>query len=293
MNKQLSFKMPIVDGKRTKQEIEKVFNEYRRYLATMPCDMLPKVTASYSIVPPANTNEFNSSTENIAIERIEYEQERNKFMSWLYDGVNRLRDDEREVIVKFYMEHDSGYDQDIWMDLGIGKTKYYKLKGRAILRLAFNLKKEVFQKRVNKKRAKYMNIVQPIRDKEIIQEIKEFYKEQNERNYILFLLGINTGFRISDILRLRVRDVEGWNIVIREKKTRKIKDVKMPSELKRAIRNYTEGKPKNEYLIKSRNGKNKPITRAMAYVILNQAAEEFGLERIGTHSLRKTYGAPR
>ncbi|MGE1025907.1 tyrosine-type recombinase/integrase [Bacillus sp. GMs2/2] len=135
-----------------------------------------------------------------------------------------------------------------------------------------------------------MNIVQPIRDKEIIQEIKEFYKKQNERNYILFLLGINTGFRISDILRLRVRDVEGWNIVIREKKTRKIKDVKMPSELKRAIRNYTEGKPKNEYLMKSRNGKNKPITRAMAYVILNQAAQEFGLERIGTHSLRKTYG---
>ena len=89
---------------------------------------------------------------------------------------------------------------------------------------------------------------------------------------------------------MRVRDVEGWNIVIREKKTRKIKDVKMPSELKRAIRNYTEGKPKNEYLMKSRNGKNKPITRAMAYVILNQAAQEFGLERIGTHSLRKTYG---
>ncbi|MED2846653.1 site-specific integrase, partial [Bacillus toyonensis] len=25
-----------------------------------------------------------------------------------------------------------------------------------------------------------MNIVQPIRDKEIIQEIKEFYKKQNE-----------------------------------------------------------------------------------------------------------------
>lgn len=73
-----------------------------------------------------------------------------------------------------------------------------------------------------------MNIVQPIRDKEIIQEIKEFYKKQNERNYILFLLGIYTGFRISDILRLRVRDVEGWNIVIREKKTKKNIDVKMP-----------------------------------------------------------------
>ncbi|PGY94671.1 site-specific integrase [Bacillus cereus] len=135
-----------------------------------------------------------------------------------------------------------------------------------------------------------MNIVQPIRDKEMIKELKEYFKEQNERNYILFLLGINTGLRISDILRLRVRDVEGWNIFIREKKTNKIKDVKMPSDLKKALRDYTKGKPKNEFLIKSRNGKNRPITRSMAYVILNQAAQEFGLERIGTHSLRKTYG---
>ncbi|PGH92540.1 tyrosine-type recombinase/integrase [Bacillus thuringiensis] len=135
-----------------------------------------------------------------------------------------------------------------------------------------------------------MNLVQPIRDREVIQEMKELFKEQNERNYILFLLGINTGLRISDILRLRVRDVEGWSIFIREKKTKKIKEVKMPSNLKKALRGYTKGKSKNEFLIKSRNGKNKPITRSMAYVILNQAAQRFGLERIGTHSLRKTYG---
>jgi len=135
-----------------------------------------------------------------------------------------------------------------------------------------------------------MNLVQPIRDKETIQEIKKFLKETNERNYILFLIGINTGLRISDILNLRVRDVEGWNIFIREKKTRKIREIKMPSELKKAVREYIKEKPKDEYLIKSRVGKNKPITRGMAYVILNQIAEEFGLERIGTHSLRKTYG---
>ncbi|ARC28125.1 MULTISPECIES: tyrosine-type recombinase/integrase [Bacillus cereus group] len=135
-----------------------------------------------------------------------------------------------------------------------------------------------------------MNLVQPIRDKEMINELKEYFKEQNERNYILFLLGINTGLRISDILRLRVRDVEGWSIFIREKKTKKVKEVKMPSDLKKALREYVKGKQKNEFLIKSRNGKNKPLTRSMAYVILNQAALNFGLDRIGTHSLRKTYG---
>jgi integrase len=64
----------------------------------------------------------------------------------------------------------------------------------------------------------------------------------------------------------------------------------MPPELKKEVRNYCKGKHKNEYLFKSRVGKNKPITRGMAYVILQSIAEEFNLERIGTHSFRKTYG---
>ncbi|MED3687271.1 tyrosine-type recombinase/integrase [Peribacillus butanolivorans] len=135
-----------------------------------------------------------------------------------------------------------------------------------------------------------MNVVQPIRDKVLLQDMKDFLKQNNERNYIMFLHGIHTGLRISDILRLRVRDVLGWDIVLKEKKTDKHKEVKMSNELKRAIQSYVKDKPMSEYLIKSRNGKNTPITREMAYVILSQLAEEFRLERFGTHSLRKTYG---
>lgn len=135
-----------------------------------------------------------------------------------------------------------------------------------------------------------MNIVQPIRDKEMLKEIKKYLKDWNERNYVLFLIGIHTGLRISDILLLKVKDVQGWEIIIKEQKTGKPKEVKMPNESKRAIRSYIKGKPRHEYLIKSREGKNKPLSRSMAYKILNQVADEFGLERIGTHSLRKTYG---
>lgn len=135
-----------------------------------------------------------------------------------------------------------------------------------------------------------MNIVVPIRDKNLIQEIKQYLKETNERNYILFLLGINTGLRIKDILKLKVRDVEGWSIYLKEAKTKKTKEVFMPNELKRAVRHYVKDKHKSEYLFKSRQGKNKPITVSMAYIILRQIAEEFGLDRIGCHSMRKTYG---
>jgi integrase len=139
-----------------------------------------------------------------------------------------------------------------------------------------------------------MNVVQPIRNKDTIQQIKKFLKRRSERNYILFLFGINTGIRISDILKLRVRDVQGWSIYLKEGKTGKPREVKMPKELKRAVREYTKDKHKNDYLFPSREkdkkGKPKPISRGMAYIILQDIADEFGLERIGCHSLRKTYG---
>lgn len=46
----------------------------------------------------------------------------------------------------------------------------------------------------------------------------------------------------------------------------------------------------SEYVIKSREGTNRPIGRSMAYKILRRTAAEFGLKEIGTHTLRKTFG---
>ena len=68
-----------------------------------------------------------------------------------------------------------------------------------------------------------MNIVDPIRDKDDIQAMKEYLREWNERNYLLFLFGINSGLRVGDILRIRVKDVQGWYIKIKEQKTGKRK----------------------------------------------------------------------
>lgn len=135
-----------------------------------------------------------------------------------------------------------------------------------------------------------MNFVQPIRDAEKLSEIKQYLKETNERNYILFVLGINTGLRISDILKLKVKDLKSTHVSIREKKTGKQKRIQITPGLKRELKWYLEGRNDEEYLIKSRNGKNKPLGRNMAYKILRKIAKQFGLEEIGTHTLRKTFG---
>ncbi len=115
-------------------------------------------------------------------------------------------------------------------------------------------------------------------------------KEQNERNYMLFIIGIKTGLRISDILKLKVSDVKGTHISIREKKTGKQQLIRITPSLKRELNRYIEGKSDDEYLFKSRKGRNKPIGRSMAYKILRKTAEHFHLDEIGTHTLRKTFG---
>src|SRR5690606_30517725 len=65
-------------------------------------------------------------------------------------------------------------------------------------------------------------------------------------------------------------------------------------EAKKAIQEYLDylGNYEPEwYLFKSKKGENKPITREQAYHILNNAAKMVGIkERIGTHTLRKTFG---
>lgn len=133
-------------------------------------------------------------------------------------------------------------------------------------------------------------LVQPIRSKTKIEEVKQILREQSERDYFLFFMGINSGLRISDILKLKVSDVRGQtHLNIREEKTDKFKRFKINAALMDAINEYTEEMEEDEYLFPSRKGEG-PIQRVQAYRILNKAAKKAGLKEIGTHTLRKTFG---
>lgn len=136
-----------------------------------------------------------------------------------------------------------------------------------------------------------MNFVEPIRNKKDINRMKRKLEKQNKRNEFLFTFGINVGFRISDLLKLKVGDIRDKDYIdIRERKTRKTKRFPINNILKYDIEAYTFNKPDNEYLFKSRKGINKPISTVQAYNILNGAAKELGIENVGTHTLRKTFG---
>jgi integrase len=138
-----------------------------------------------------------------------------------------------------------------------------------------------------------MNIVDPITDEEIIKSIEGYLKRENDRDYILFLLGLHTGLRISDILRIRADDIYKKNILkVKEIKTGKVKDINLSTKLKREVNKYIEkNEMKGEYfLIKSRKGFNNSIGREQAYKIIKAVCILFGVDNVGTHTMRKTFG---
>ncbi|WP_411682896.1 site-specific integrase [Clostridium thailandense] len=143
-----------------------------------------------------------------------------------------------------------------------------------------------------------MNTVNPIRDKKQLEAMKSFLKGKDTRDYLMFMVGISSALRISDILRLKTKDI--WTgkkpqefIMLNEKKTGKAKRFPITKNLNKAILQFMKefDLDQEEYLFQSRKGNKKTITRQHAAYILSQAGDYIGIkEPISTHSMRKTWG---
>ena len=139
-----------------------------------------------------------------------------------------------------------------------------------------------------------MNFVEPIRKKEDITRIEDFLAGTSKRNRLLFVFGINTGLRVSDILALNIGDVKDKNsITIREKKTGKYKKIPLNNKLKELIAKYLKDihvSRLNTPLFVGDKGSR--MHRSIVYRFLNEAVDTLKLEvgAIGTHTMRKTFG---
>jgi integrase len=153
---------------------------------------------------------------------------------------------------------------------------------------------------------KFMKGCRPLTDAEVTAclaalEAKRFAV----RDRALFLVGVNTGFRISELLSLRLADV--WQngrlseeiAVARRHMKKKQEGRSVPFEnpdaraaLQAWICELTGAghRMPDTVLFRSREGGNRPISREQAYRILKRACAACGLTgKLGTHTLRKTF----
>ena len=155
-----------------------------------------------------------------------------------------------------------------------------------------------------------MEFVEPIRDKKKIEAMKVMLSagREGDRNLLLFTLGINTAYRISDLGKLRLSDVLEISgngriiakdrLAIREQKTGKYNSVILSDKLRRLILEYCKThfdqamdlRNFDDYLFPSARDRSKPLSRQSVWRIISTAGSQVGLEHIGTHTMRKTFG---
>lgn len=146
-----------------------------------------------------------------------------------------------------------------------------------------------------------MGTTQPIRNKKTLENFRNYYKkeENKPRNYALIVFGLNSALRISDILKLKWKDVcnsTGYleHIIVTEKKTGKKNVSALNRATKEALDYYRktiETIDSEHYIFSSQKVKDEPITRSQAFRIIQKAAQKCGMkEPVSCHSLRKTFG---
>ncbi|MDR2180894.1 MAG: tyrosine-type recombinase/integrase [Synergistaceae bacterium] len=108
-------------------------------------------------------------------------------------------------------------------------------------------------------------------------------------------MGINTALRVSNLLTLTVGDVRDRSgrlrsfVSMKEAKTGKLKQFPLNSAVLKVLKDYIgSGMESDQFLFLSAKGG--PLTRVQAYRILNDAAQKVGIDAVGTHTLRKTFG---
>ena len=138
--------------------------------------------------------------------------------------------------------------------------------------------------------------VDPIRRPEDIAAIKKILSGAS-RDLLLFTMGINSGLRVGDLLRLKVKDVKslkaGEFITIKENKTGKQNILVVNTVVHLALKDYLQkARPGDEdYLFASRKTK-APLTIQAVNAMVKKWTKMIHLNHgnYGAHTLRKTFG---
>lgn len=143
-------------------------------------------------------------------------------------------------------------------------------------------------------------------EKEVMAVAETFAGEFALRDRALFLLGTLSGFRISELLSLRLADVARDGKVFDQvtvarrnmKRKKEGRTVPLNPKAAAALADWLNDLARHGltageiFLFRSRKGDNRPITRQGAHAILKGAFQVNGLGgKTGTHSMRKSFAA--
>jgi integrase len=135
--------------------------------------------------------------------------------------------------------------------------------------------------------------VEPIRQMKDINNLKKLLAD-HPRDFCLFIVGINTNLRASDLLNLTAGQVRGLkpgdDIELKEIKTHKPRRITLNKACIKAINDLLLSRPHNDG-DKLFQGQRGPITVSYLNRLVKGWAKALKLHgNYGSHTLRKTFG---
>ena len=138
-----------------------------------------------------------------------------------------------------------------------------------------------------------MNIVNAASKAEIDMVHTLLMKKYGDLYADIWKVGVNLSLRISDLLDLEYGDfnMDDRSLRLREKKTGKLKDIRLNAPAITVIEKRKKENPSDSWLfqVHSNRAKDKPISRVSVSRVFKEAGEILGLT-INTHSMRKSRG---
>lgn len=138
--------------------------------------------------------------------------------------------------------------------------------------------------------------VEPIKSLDDINKIKSLLTN-SPRDYAIFILGINTNLRASDISTISVEQARTAitlkEIFLREKKTCKTRRISLNQSVLNALISLLNTMPNtenNEPLFQSRKGKTPLTVPYINNLVKNWCRKTHIKGNFGSHTLRKTFG---
>lgn len=137
----MSFELPELDRKKTKQAVEDALEKYRIFKYVAFKEREANITAVYSDMPRGNTNVTSDQTAEIAVFNVDTQAARKSYCERIERAVRLLPRMERFLIEERYLSDDAEYltDYNVYsfkFQPPISERTYSKIRWKAFYKFA-------------------------------------------------------------------------------------------------------------------------------------------------------------
>lgn len=166
---------------------------------------------------------------------------------------------------------------------------FYTYLHRIIKIVPENPSRDLEAPKINRTNPEYLTLEE---SKKLLQAIRDYNGENEERDFAITTLFLNTGMRLSELTAINTEDIKEDTITILGKGSKE-RVVYLNNACQKALEVYLEVRKENESKALFISNRGSRIANRTVQLMVDNMLDRAGLDtdRLGVHSLRHSYGS--